>query len=151
MDTDSILLVENGFKENQEILKLEPFVEKILTEEESSSPGPSNPKRPKISLTNSNPENNLKSDNEVRQLLTYEEIQLLKESGIKTSTLVSKLVDGNSAFYSRTEYSQVKYVEKKTKKHSHHVLILKPTIRLLNECYYKRQPERIANLRYSYF
>lgn len=62
---------------------------------------------------------------------------------------MSKLVDGNKSFLTRTEYSQVKYVEKKTKKHSGRVLILKPTIRLLTECYYKRSPERIANLRFK--
>lgn len=60
---------------------------------------------------------------------------------------ISKLVDGNAAFNNRTEYSQLKYVQKKTKKHSDRVIITKPNIRLLAECYYKRSPDRIAHLR----
>lgn len=52
------------------------------------------------------------------------------------------------AFNERTEFSQQKYMLKKTKKHSDRVLILKPNVRLLAECYYKRSPDRVAHLRF---
>uniref|UniRef100_A0A915D4H7 tRNA (adenine(58)-N(1))-methyltransferase non-catalytic subunit TRM6 n=1 Tax=Ditylenchus dipsaci TaxID=166011 RepID=A0A915D4H7_9BILA len=83
----------------------------------------------------------------LKQKLTHGEVRALKDSGLTTSQLVSKLVDGNISFNGRTAYSQQKYIQKKTKRHSDRVLILKPTIRLLIECYYRRAPERISNLR----
>ncbi|KAH7731937.1 Eukaryotic initiation factor 3gamma subunit family protein [Aphelenchoides avenae] len=72
------------------------------------------------------------------QKITQEEITEMK---------VSKLVGGSAAFKERTEFAKKKYIEKKTKKHSDRVLILQPSVRLLAQCYYKKDPERMSNLR----
>ncbi|KAI1729815.1 gcd10p family domain-containing protein [Ditylenchus destructor] len=83
----------------------------------------------------------------VRQKISYEERTALKAAGLSTKELVSRLVDGNVHFNQRTVFSQQKYKEKKAKRYSDRVLIMQPSIRVLVECYYKRSPDRIANLR----
>lgn len=82
-----------------------------------------------------------------RQKLTQQEISEMKDTGVPASELVAKLVDGSKSFSERTVFSQNKYIRRKTKKHSDRVLILKPTIRLIAESYYKKDAERVANLR----
>uniref|UniRef100_A0A0N5AUG2 tRNA (adenine(58)-N(1))-methyltransferase non-catalytic subunit TRM6 n=1 Tax=Syphacia muris TaxID=451379 RepID=A0A0N5AUG2_9BILA len=82
-----------------------------------------------------------------RQRVTREEISKMKDTGVSAGELVAKLVDGSVSFAERTVYSQDKYIRRKTNKHSNRVLILKPTIRLIAESYYKKDAERIANLR----
>ncbi|KHN83632.1 tRNA (adenine(58)-N(1))-methyltransferase non-catalytic subunit TRM6 [Toxocara canis] len=84
---------------------------------------------------------------QVRQRLTQEDISNMKSTGVSAGELVAKLVDGNVAFSERTVYAKSKYIRRKTKKHSDRVLILKPTVRLIAESYYKKDPDRVANLR----
>ncbi|VDK74308.1 unnamed protein product [Litomosoides sigmodontis] len=84
---------------------------------------------------------------QARQKVTQDEIIKMKDTGVPAEKLVAKLVDGNASFSERTVYSQNKYINKKAKKHSDHVYILKPTLRLVAESYYKKDPERVAHLR----
>ncbi|TKR77216.1 hypothetical protein L596_018229 [Steinernema carpocapsae] len=82
-----------------------------------------------------------------RQKLTQEEILELKGAGTDAKDLVSKLVDGSTHFNARTEYAKSKYIRKKRQKHSDHVLLLRPTVRMIAHSYYLKDPERICNLR----
>ncbi|VDD86947.1 unnamed protein product [Enterobius vermicularis] len=84
---------------------------------------------------------------QTRQKVTREEISRMKDTGVTAGELVAKLIDGSVSFADRTIYSQNKYIRRKTNKHSNRVLILKPTVRLIAESYYKKDAERIANLR----
>jgi tRNA (adenine-N(1)-)-methyltransferase non-catalytic subunit len=58
------------------------------------------------------------------------------------------LVSGNTGFDGKTSFAQQKYVRKKARKHSDRILVLRPTIRLLADSYHKRDPERVAHLRF---
>ncbi|VBB33574.1 unnamed protein product, partial [Acanthocheilonema viteae] len=81
-----------------------------------------------------------------RQKVTQDEIIKMKDTGVPTEQLIARLVDGSASFSERTVYSQNKYINKKAKKHSDHVYLLKPTLRLIAESYYKKDPERVAHL-----
>uniref|UniRef100_A0A0R3RUP4 tRNA (adenine(58)-N(1))-methyltransferase non-catalytic subunit TRM6 n=1 Tax=Elaeophora elaphi TaxID=1147741 RepID=A0A0R3RUP4_9BILA len=84
---------------------------------------------------------------QARQKVTQDEIIKMKDTGVPAEQLIARLVDGSASFSERTIYSQNKYINKKAKKHSDHVYILKPTLRLVAESYYKKDPERVAHLR----
>ncbi|EFO19417.2 eukaryotic initiation factor 3 [Loa loa] len=84
---------------------------------------------------------------QVRQKVTQDEIIKMKDTGVPAEQLIARLVDGSASFSERTIYSQNKYINKKAKKHSDHVYLLKPTLRLIAESYYKKDPERVAHLR----
>ncbi|VDK72710.1 unnamed protein product [Onchocerca ochengi] len=84
---------------------------------------------------------------QARQKVTQDEIIKMKDTGVPAEQLIAKLVDGSASFSERTVYSQNKYINKKAKKHSDHVYLLKPTLRLVAESYYKKDPERVLHLR----
>uniref|UniRef100_A0AC35F6H5 tRNA (adenine(58)-N(1))-methyltransferase non-catalytic subunit TRM6 n=1 Tax=Panagrolaimus sp. PS1159 TaxID=55785 RepID=A0AC35F6H5_9BILA len=82
------------------------------------------------------------------QMVTMEEVLSMKSSGASTSVIVSTLVQGNTNFSERTDYSKEKYVSKKVKKHhSDQVYIIAPTIRMIAQTIYRRNPETAAFLR----
>uniref|UniRef100_A0A915NCZ9 tRNA (adenine(58)-N(1))-methyltransferase non-catalytic subunit TRM6 n=1 Tax=Meloidogyne javanica TaxID=6303 RepID=A0A915NCZ9_MELJA len=82
-----------------------------------------------------------------KQIMTADDIAKLKAEGLSTENLVSKLVNGNSSFKDRSQFSKEKYVRKMTKKHSGKVMISRPNIRLLCQSYLYKDPERLAHLR----
>ncbi|KAM3723161.1 tRNA (adenine(58)-N(1))-methyltransferase non-catalytic subunit [Dirofilaria immitis] len=84
---------------------------------------------------------------QTRQKVTQNEIIKMKDTGVPAEQLIAKLVNGSVSFSERTVYSQNKYINKKAKKHSDHVYLLKPTLRLVAESYYKKDPERVLHLR----
>nr|CAD2176013.1 unnamed protein product [Meloidogyne enterolobii] len=87
------------------------------------------------------------SVNDQKQIITSDDIAKLKAEGLSTENLVSKLVNGNSSFKDRSQFSKEKYVRKMTKKHSGKVMISRPNIRLLCQSYFYKDPERLAHLR----
>ncbi|KAL3118514.1 hypothetical protein niasHT_000279 [Heterodera trifolii] len=101
----------------------------------------------KTEFSNGNSAGDRGHGNESTQQLTSNQIMTLKEDGITTNELVSKLVSGNCHFQSRTKFSKEKYMRKKVQKHSDRVVILQPNIRLLADCYYRKDPERLGHLR----
>ncbi|CEF67608.1 tRNA (adenine(58)-N(1))-methyltransferase non-catalytic subunit TRM6 [Strongyloides ratti] len=88
-----------------------------------------------------------KNDQQKRQKLTHVEIGQLREQGANAADLVTHLISGNTCFNDRTIHAKDKYVRKKTQRYQDRVLVLKPTIRLITEAYYKRDPDRIGHLR----
>lgn len=82
-----------------------------------------------------------------RQRVTQDEIIKMKDTGVTAGQLIAKLVDGNVSFAERTCHSKHKYINRKAKKHGDRFLILKPTVRLIAESYYRRDPDRLAHLR----
>uniref|UniRef100_A0A0K0G0V6 tRNA (adenine(58)-N(1))-methyltransferase non-catalytic subunit TRM6 n=1 Tax=Strongyloides venezuelensis TaxID=75913 RepID=A0A0K0G0V6_STRVS len=88
-----------------------------------------------------------RNDVQKRQKLTHIEIGQLREQGANAADLVTHLISGNTCFNDRTSHAKDKYVRKKTQRYQDRVFVLKPTIRLITEAYYKRDPDRIGNLR----
>ncbi|KAM3602381.1 uncharacterized protein V6R79_003025 [Siganus canaliculatus] len=83
------------------------------------------------------------------QKLTRDDIELLKEQGLKGQEIIQQLIDNSSTFKDKTEYAQDKYIKKKKKKYENTVTIVKPSCRILAMMYHGREPGKICHLRYD--
>ncbi|KAM7368144.1 hypothetical protein PAMP_014391 [Pampus punctatissimus] len=83
------------------------------------------------------------------QKLTRDDIEMLKEQGLKGQEIIQQLIDNSSTFRDKTEYAQDKYIKKKKKKYENTVTILKPSCRILAMMYHGREPGKICHLRYD--
>ncbi|XP_031722160.1 tRNA (adenine(58)-N(1))-methyltransferase non-catalytic subunit TRM6 [Anarrhichthys ocellatus] len=83
------------------------------------------------------------------QKLTRDDIENLKEQGLKDQEIIQQLVENSSTFSGKTKYAQAKYINKKKKKYENTVTILKPSCRILAMMYHGREPGKICHLRYD--
>ncbi|XP_020789385.2 tRNA (adenine(58)-N(1))-methyltransferase non-catalytic subunit TRM6 [Boleophthalmus pectinirostris] len=83
------------------------------------------------------------------QKLTRDDIEMLKEKGLKGQEIIQQLIDNSSTFKDKTEYAQDKYIKKKKKKYENSVTLLKPSCRILAMMYHGREPGKICHLRYD--
>uniref|UniRef100_A0A8C2DRT4 tRNA (adenine(58)-N(1))-methyltransferase non-catalytic subunit TRM6 n=1 Tax=Cyprinus carpio TaxID=7962 RepID=A0A8C2DRT4_CYPCA len=83
------------------------------------------------------------------QKLTRDDIETLKEQGLKGQEIVQQLIDNSTTFKDKTEFAQEKYIKKKKKKYESDITILKPSTRLLAMMYHGREPGKICHLRYD--
>uniref|UniRef100_A0A1A8QGF2 tRNA (adenine(58)-N(1))-methyltransferase non-catalytic subunit TRM6 n=1 Tax=Nothobranchius pienaari TaxID=704102 RepID=A0A1A8QGF2_9TELE len=83
------------------------------------------------------------------QKLTRDDIETLKEQGLKGQEIVQQLIENSSTFTTKTGYAQDKYIKKKKKKYENTVTIVKPTCRILAMMYHGREPGKICHLRYD--
>uniref|UniRef100_UPI003AAF9180 tRNA (adenine(58)-N(1))-methyltransferase non-catalytic subunit TRM6 n=1 Tax=Centroberyx gerrardi TaxID=166262 RepID=UPI003AAF9180 len=83
------------------------------------------------------------------QKLTRDDIETLKEEGLKGQEIIQKLIENSSTFRDKTEFAQEKYIKKKKKKYENTVMILKPSCRILAMMYHGREPGKICHLRYD--
>uniref|UniRef100_A0A8C6KPS1 tRNA (adenine(58)-N(1))-methyltransferase non-catalytic subunit TRM6 n=1 Tax=Nothobranchius furzeri TaxID=105023 RepID=A0A8C6KPS1_NOTFU len=83
------------------------------------------------------------------QKLTRDDIETLKEQGLKGQEIVQQLIENSSTFTTKTGYAQDKYIKKKKKKYENTVTIVKPTCRVLAMMYHGREPGKICHLRYD--
>uniref|UniRef100_A0A672S2E8 tRNA (adenine(58)-N(1))-methyltransferase non-catalytic subunit TRM6 n=1 Tax=Sinocyclocheilus grahami TaxID=75366 RepID=A0A672S2E8_SINGR len=88
------------------------------------------------------------------QKLTRDDIETLKEQGLKGQEIVQQLIDNSTTFKDKTEFAQEKYIKKKKKKYESDITILKPSTRLLAMMYHGREPGKIwhynrVHLRYD--
>ncbi|XP_062267428.1 tRNA (adenine(58)-N(1))-methyltransferase non-catalytic subunit TRM6 [Platichthys flesus] len=88
-------------------------------------------------------------DDGTSQKLTRDDIETLKEQGLKGQEIVQQLIENSSTFRDKTEYAQEKYIKKKKKKYENTVTILKPSCRSLAIMYHGREPGKICHLRYD--
>lgn len=83
------------------------------------------------------------------QKLTRDDIEALKEKGIKGEEIVQQLIENSTTFRDKTEFAQEKYIKKKKKKYESIITIVKPCTRILAMMYYAREASKICNLRYD--
>uniref|UniRef100_A0A673JIU7 tRNA (adenine(58)-N(1))-methyltransferase non-catalytic subunit TRM6 n=1 Tax=Sinocyclocheilus rhinocerous TaxID=307959 RepID=A0A673JIU7_9TELE len=83
------------------------------------------------------------------QKLSRDDIETLKEQGLKGQEIVQQLIDNSTTFKDKTEFAQEKYIKKKKKKYESDITILKPSTRLLAMMYHDREPGKICHLRYD--
>lgn len=81
------------------------------------------------------------------QKLTSDQIDTLKGSGKTSTEIVSEIVGNSQSFANKTEFSQEKYLRKKEKKYFEYIQIRKPTLRLINEIYYRQDPDKMLGMR----
>ncbi|XP_023656130.2 tRNA (adenine(58)-N(1))-methyltransferase non-catalytic subunit TRM6 [Paramormyrops kingsleyae] len=83
------------------------------------------------------------------QKLTRDDIETLKEQGLKGQEIVQQLVENSTTFRDKTEFAQEKYIKKKKKKYESAITILKPSARIMALMYHGREPGKICYLRYD--
>ncbi|KAJ8009515.1 hypothetical protein DPEC_G00089680 [Dallia pectoralis] len=83
------------------------------------------------------------------QKLTRDDIETLKEQGLKGQEIVQQLIDNSTTFRDKTEFAQEKYIKKKKKKYENSVMVLRPSCRILAMMYHGREPGKICHLRYD--
>lgn len=83
------------------------------------------------------------------QKLTRDDIETMKEQGLKNEEIIKQLIGNSSTFNNKTGYAQDKYIKKKKKKYENTVTVLKPTCRILAMMYHGREPGKICHLRYD--
>uniref|UniRef100_A0AAR2KC17 tRNA (adenine(58)-N(1))-methyltransferase non-catalytic subunit TRM6 n=1 Tax=Pygocentrus nattereri TaxID=42514 RepID=A0AAR2KC17_PYGNA len=83
------------------------------------------------------------------QKLTRDDIESLKEQGLKGQEIIQQLIDNSTTFRDKTEFAQEKYIKKKKKKYESNVTVLKPTSRILAMMYHGREPGKVCHLRYD--
>ncbi|RXM29386.1 tRNA (adenine(58)-N(1))-methyltransferase non-catalytic subunit TRM6 [Acipenser ruthenus] len=81
------------------------------------------------------------------QKLTRDDIETLKEQGLKE--IVQQLIENSSTFRDKTEFAQEKYIKKKKKKYDNTITVLKPSTRIMALMYHGREPGKICNLHYD--
>ncbi|XP_006626064.2 tRNA (adenine(58)-N(1))-methyltransferase non-catalytic subunit TRM6 [Lepisosteus oculatus] len=83
------------------------------------------------------------------QKLTRDDIETLKEQGLKGKEIVQQLIENSTTFRDKTEFAQEKYIKKKKKKYESDITVLKPSTRILALMYHGREPGKICHLRYD--
>ncbi|KAF6719806.1 tRNA (adenine(58)-N(1))-methyltransferase non-catalytic subunit TRM6 [Oryzias melastigma] len=83
------------------------------------------------------------------QKLTKDDIEKLKDQGLRGQEIVQQLIENSSTFSNKTGYAQDKYIKKKKKKYENTVTVLRPNCRILAMMYHGREPGKICHLRYD--
>ncbi|KRY85991.1 tRNA (adenine(58)-N(1))-methyltransferase non-catalytic subunit TRM6 [Trichinella pseudospiralis] len=106
-----------------------------------------------MSDTDSNSEeaNGNLEENASNQMVSREELAEMKKKGTSSDEIIRTLVKGSLSFKRKSTFAQSKYVQRKKLKHSEYVLVLKPTIRLLADVFYAKNPEKMQYLRQDAF
>lgn len=92
-------------------------------------------------------DNRLINDNGTSQQLSKENILDLRKSGKSGKEIVQTLIQNSTSFSTKTEYSQEKYIRKKGNKYFQYFTICKPTIKLLQEIYFRQDFMKINSMR----
>lgn len=75
---------------------------------------------------------NIQDDNNA-QALSKDEIIEMKNAGLSSQDIVTQLINNSKTFSHKTEFAQEKWLQKKSKKYSDYLQVLKPNIRLLSQ------------------
>lgn len=86
-------------------------------------------------------------DENTSQKLSKEEIEAMKLAGKESKEIISQLIANSETFQKKTKFSQAKFLKKKAKKYHEYILIREPSMRLLMQIFYKKDPVKIMNLR----
>lgn len=89
------------------------------------------------------PDNRNLVDDSKSQLVTCEEIEKLKQKGLKGEEIMANLIQGSTTFNLKTTFSKEKYLKRKQKKYSNYLTVFKPSIRLLSEMYWNQGPVKL--------
>lgn len=100
-----------------------------------------------INVAESGNDNRNILDDGQAQLLTSDQIDSLKGSGKTSTEIVAEIVGNSQSFANKTEFSQEKYLRKKEKKYFEYIQIRKPTLRLIQEIYYRQDPDKMLGMR----
>ncbi|KAG2225938.1 hypothetical protein INT45_006634 [Circinella minor] len=102
-----------------------------------------------VEETNANNQNIL--DTAGVQKLTHEEVEKLKQEGLKGNMkhddIINKIIESHSEFDKKTEYSKAKYIQRKRKKFMKVFTPVRPTLYSLAQFFFNKNPDKIRNMR----
>ena len=85
---------------------------------------------------------NIKNDNK-SQPLGSTDIATLREKGATGPEILDTLITSSKTFGQKTEFSQDKYLKKKERVYGDTLVFLKPTLSIIADYYYKKDPSKI--------
>ncbi|KAI9249440.1 Gcd10p family-domain-containing protein [Phascolomyces articulosus] len=102
-----------------------------------------------VEETNANNQNIL--DNADVQKLTHEEVEKLKQEGLKGNMkhdeIINKIIESHSEFDKKTEFSKAKYIQRKRKKFMKVFTPVRPTLYSLAQFFFTKNPDKIKSMR----
>ncbi|XP_059098747.1 tRNA (adenine(58)-N(1))-methyltransferase non-catalytic subunit TRM6-like [Tigriopus californicus] len=106
------------------------------------------PETPTDSTDSKDPKDNRSlEDINASQKLSKVEIEAMRDSGQSGHQVMAKLIENSDSFGQKTAFSQAKFLKKKAKKYHDFIQIRRPSIRLLMDLQYAKDPMNILNLR----
>eukprot|EP01080_Neovahlkampfia_damariscottae_P005841 gene5841-9664_t len=81
------------------------------------------------------------------QSISVEDINEMRIKNMDKQEIITKLIEGSKSFSEKTNFSQEKYIKRKKKKYYQFILVCEPTIFLLADLYFKKNPSKISHLR----
>lgn len=88
----------------------------------------------------------LKDENS-SQKLSRDQIEEMKAAGKESKEIIGQLIANSETFQKKTKFSQAKFLKKKARKYHEYIVIREPSLRILMQIYYKKDPIKIMNLR----
>ena len=82
-------------------------------------------------------------DDNKAQKLNADSIRELKERGASGSEILETLISNSASFTKKTKYSQEKFLKKKEKMYGDAVTFIQPSLSILADYYFKRDPSKI--------
>ena len=99
--------------------------------------------------------NDMKNNKEIfstgHQKLSYEELEKLKENGLKGDELIKVIVENNTSMDKRTTFSQEKFLKKKKQKYRHLIWIVPTNLFNIVETFFLEDEKRINFMRMDTF
>lgn len=85
------------------------------------------------------------------QKLSYEELEKMKENGLKGDELIKVIVENNTSMDKRTTFSQEKFLKKKKQKYRHLIWIVPTNLFNIVETFFLEDEKRINFMRMDTF
>ncbi|CAN0068857.1 unnamed protein product [Discosporangium mesarthrocarpum] len=82
-------------------------------------------------------------DTNTAQKLTESDIRKMKEEGKESETIIKALVENSDTWRSKTQYSQQKWLQRKQKKYSPRIKVVKNTARNVCDAYFAKHREKV--------
>lgn len=76
-----------------------------------------------------------------------QDIVSLREQGVSSKEILDTIITSSKSFGQKTEYAQEKYLKRKEKIYGEILVFMKPSISILSDYYFKRDPQKILGLR----
>ncbi|KAI9497190.1 Gcd10p family-domain-containing protein [Zychaea mexicana] len=99
--------------------------------------------------TNANNQNIV--DNASVQKLSYQEVEKLKQEGLKGNMahdeIIKKIIESHTEFDKKTEFSKAKYIQRKRKKFMKVFTPVRPTLYSIAQFFFNKNPDKIKNIR----
>lgn len=86
-------------------------------------------------------------DDNSSQKMKKQDIIELREQGVSSKDILDTILTNSKSFGQKTEYAQEKYLKKKEKIYGDVLIFQKPSISILSDFYFRRDPHKVLGMR----